>query len=331
MTAERTRNKWQPGIKVWLLMAVALLMVWGGFPLPFVEFLRGLVWAVALTLLVCQRNLITGVCTWLVAGLLLWRVTGEVSLVPAFLANGGLGLLYGHLFKTGVAPRKALGVGITFAIFAFLLIFFLASPSVAVVWHEWQAGLQASQGSVLDLYRQSGVLDLLARQGVSQETLSLYMNEVTGLLAGLLPSIMLLDIVLTAVLTYLAAYWVLRRFGIQVVALPPFREWQLPWYLIWGVICGLAFSLLGDYLKVKVLAVIGQNLVFGYLPWLVVTGLALIAYFDYFFSMALIFKLIFAVIVILNFPLMFTLVALLGAFDPLVNFRRFINRTPKGG
>ena len=95
----------------------------------------------------------------------------------------------------------------------------------------------------------------------------------------LLPAAYLIFAVFSTVLTYMVGSKVLKRLNYRVNNLPPFSQWRLPWYSIWGIILGLLFLLIGDKFDFSVVKIIGQNLltIFGFTFFII--GLAVVGYY----------------------------------------------------
>ena len=145
------------------------------------------------------------------------------------------------------------------------------------------------------------------------------------LLFTILPAILIVMSIFSAAINFIVTRTILRRFKHEVSKLPPFKEWSLPWYTIWGIILGWTFYLLGDYLNLDIGIFISKNILIVFAFLVLIQGLAVMAFLlaklklNNFSKVALIFLLI----LLLRHVVVIAIVT--GLFDLLLDYRKMIS------
>lgn len=227
------------------------------------------------------------------------------------------GVAYGYLLAAGVAVGTVIawGVGMGF------LGVVLALPQVARLWASMRQQVMATLEPTWQFYQESGLLAALREQGGNVDNLRRTLEMSVNFVANVVPALTLLEVALTAVLACFLTRWVLLRLRVDVSPLPPFTAWRVPWYLAWGVIAGLALMLAGDFYGANWSFIWGQNIILLYLPLLLVIGTAVAACFYLYLPVPLFLKNIILLVTLFNLPFLVLILVILGAFDPLVDFR----------
>lgn len=272
-------------------------------------------------------------------GIFFGLVAAATALAVLFLGGGGLpmalywgarmaatGAAYGYFLAAGAAVGTAVawGVGLGF------LGVVLALPQVVRLWAALRQEVAASLEPTWQFYQESGLLKSLGEQGVNVDSLRHTLETTIHFVTNVVPALTLLEVALTAVLACFLARVVLLRLRVGVRLLPPFTYWRVPWYLAWGVIAGLALMLAGDFYGVGWPLVWGQNIMLLYLPLLLVIGTAVAVTFYLYLPVPLFLKNIVLLVALLNLPFLVLILAILGAFDPLVDFRGRLTKEGNG-
>lgn len=309
-----------------LLAALTAMLALLGILIPPLSMVTSLVWTLPIVVVIVRRDFKTGLMATAVAGFLVFLFTGPVRAFLLFTQFGGLGLVYGYIFKRKISAGWAVfGGGLVSVISAFLTIFF-STLLLGVDYSQWGVEISASIKPTLEMYERLGLLEKMADQGITKEMLRQNLQQMARVLGILLPGIITVAAVFSAFINYLLARILLKKLRISIPPLPPFRQWRLPWYTVWGIIAGLALVLAGDYWKIKVLVIIGQNILYVYVPLLMVTGTAVVVYFYHHWRIAPLFKVLIVFLVFMYLPIAFSMVLMLGLFDPLFNYRRLSNQ-----
>ena len=88
----------------------------------------------------------------------------------------------------------------------------------------------------------------------------------------------------------------------------------------------LGLALAGDFWGQSLLVAIGQNIIYVYLPILLVTGLSVAVYYYYKVPISATWKMLLVFVALINLPLTVIALILLGTFDPLFNYRKLTLR-----
>lgn len=296
----------------------------------------------------------------ILAGLTFWYglpvgITGVAVLVGVLVAwgphpylapywgvrVGGAGVVYGYALGSGLAAGQVVALGLGIMLVAVLV----ALPFFTSLWATWRAALLASVEPAWEMYRQSGLLDTLTEMGGTAESFRQALERTAGMIATLVPSFTILELACWALAGYLLVYWLARhstsdvrkaRLGVECqgaegkpgpAPIPAFSKWRVPWYLSWIIIGGLGMALLGDYSSLNKLVEWGANTVFLYLVLAAVIGLAVGASYYLYLPWPPLIKNILLLPIILYPPFTFfalLVVTVVGLFDPLIDFRRWV-------
>lgn len=318
--------------KLYILMvysAVLILMALAAVYIPFFYIPAVILMPLPTALLVRRLDLRFGLAALLLAGVILFLATGHMQLVLLItLQTGPLGVLLGLLFKNGVPAGRSLAVTIlsSVAITAatFLLMYSLTGFNPF-------APNQVDR-SMFDQMKSQ--IAALTAEGLSPDNIRELEDAVEQVEAAwpvLAASSAIIWVIISAFLSYKVTRFYMARQGFQVPPAVPFTRWKLPWYIIWGVIAGLALLLAGDEMGIAGLDQAGKIIL-----W--VTGFILAVLgastFTFFLNKWMPFRAA-RVAVAAGLVLIFhiTVVALvtLGLIDTILNLRRLSadGRTPE--
>lgn len=183
-------------------------------------------------------------------------------------------------------------------------------------------GADVSQNLILftlEQYRQAGLLETLARQGITEADIRTYLQSAVQLLWQLTPGFAALGAMLEySVVSYFFARWA----PLEDKPFPGLGFLRLPWFAIWGVNLGMIAYLLGDQEKWPVIRLFGMNLMLIYAGLALVLGSSVFLYYLRLSSLSG-----FAKGILLFGSFMFILITvinliLIGLFDCVLNFRR---------
>ncbi|WP_258360649.1 YybS family protein [Moorella sulfitireducens] len=305
-----------------LMAALTVVLVLTGYFIPPLQVLTNIIWTVPIVVLTVRRSLRLGVMATFVASLAIAFFTGPLNAVLLFVQFAGLGLIYGYLFKAKARPARIIVAGGTVSLFSLLLSLFLTSKLTGLPLGGLLHEMEMTANYTLEFYRRTGILERMGATGVTPEELQAALTGMINFLKLLLPGILISASLLAAFINYLVAEKVLLRLGLVEKGLPPFRNWQLPWYAAWGVIAGLALWQLGDYYSLDLAYRFGVNILYVYLPLLAGNGLAAVSFIFYRLKLASFFKVLLVIVALINLPVVLVSLATLGLFDPFFSYRR---------
>lgn len=304
-----------------LLAAIATVLGLSAIFIPILGVVASVLWGLPIIVLIFRFDFRTGAMALAVALTIIGMTAGPLGALSLGLKSGLTALVFGYALKKNFSPGvTVLGGGIAAVIGTgiFLLLLFLFMGGGFLVPGE----VEPMVDQYLEFYEQNGFLKPFLAQGISQEELRQQLSQMVALVIALIPGALFIGSLVTAGITYLMARLVLRRLGYKLVELTPFRNWRLPWYTIWGLIIGLAALLAGDYWEQKFLILMGQNIIYVYLPFLLLSGITVVTYYYYKWPLSPLVKGIIIALIIINLPITIPTLLLIGTFDPLFNYRK---------
>lgn len=307
-----------------LFAVIAAIFGMAGMLFPFLSVLTSLIIPIPIIIVIRKYSLKTGLMSLLVMFFLITVLTGNpLSGIFQVLQYGGLAIVYGLAFKNGFSAGKTIFAGgLTFLLFfAFSLVvsFFLTGINPLDIGNV----VKESVDQTMRIMQESGQMAEIAKRGVSESEFRTQIYEMMNLIKTLFPSMILVSVSALAYLTYALARTVSKKLSFTVPQLVSFKEWRLPWYTIWILILGIGSTLLSEQIGFGALKAVGANLTFiGVLTFFLV-GLSLIIYFYKKTQFSRFMKIIFVVFLILNLPVGFWFIALIGLMDTILNLRRF--------
>ncbi|MBS3975971.1 MAG: YybS family protein [Syntrophomonadaceae bacterium] len=310
-----------------LMAALTAVLALIGLLVPPLMLITSLIWTIPIVVLIVRRDFKTGVMATIVAAFLVTLVVGPVRAFFLILQFGGLGLVYGYLFKVRVSSGNALLGGALVAAASTALATGLSFLIMGGSFANLEAASRETANAMIEAYRKAGVLENMTQGEMTPEELA---DAMVKMMTVLLPGALVIGGVFSAFINFILSRAVVKRLGLYSPYLPPFRRWQLPWYMVWGFIAGLGFWLLGDYLAIRWLAVAGQNILYVFLPILFVIGLSVATYFYHRWTWPVFFKVMALVIAVLYLPMAIMTLMMMGLLDTLFNYRKITGDEEEG-
>ncbi|NPV89201.1 MAG: DUF2232 domain-containing protein [Firmicutes bacterium] len=299
-------------------LAAAILALAG---IKYMPGLGMILWTLPISLIIIKRSCWSGMLVLALTALVVSGVS-EPAAAAAFMAQFAL---VGLFFGIGLKRRWRLGtvitVGIIISILTFLSMELAALYSQGISLNEAVKPSEEIYNRTMEMYQRAGLLDNIQGEGINQEEFAAITRQLVDTLRRLVPSFMAIGAIATAVFNFLLLHLLGQRLRLDIVELPRFMDWQLPWYLTYGVILGLAALLGGNYLHPAV-KLFGENLLMLFAPVLVVFGTSVAVFFYQKAPWPMWLKI---GLVVLGFVyIWFTLMMLmaLGLFDPLFGYRK---------
>ena len=305
-------------VRIAVLSSLSCLAV---VALPRTRFFWGLLWAAILfaggrTL---KRSQLAGLLVFNIALLyLLYPGHGQLYYI---LVAGLSGLVMGMLHGDGAGyvniRRGGIAAGLLGATIFLGVIFSVVSPlSLAGL----QGEAQAFAASMAQQAREAGILDVYAQSGLAMTELEALLNVVAEWIAFHMPGFLYLEALAMVFLSLTLGTFIVRRES--EVRRKPFVQEQMPWPLIWLVILGLGLVIWG-YDARNLLYYLGSNILLVLTPLAVYFGLA-VAFYRFRLSAGpwrTVGLGIFILMVLLFPNYIFILLAVVGLFDALIDYR----------
>lgn len=273
-------------------------------PLPLIVFVR-------------RYHIKYGLPVLLLADAFIFGLAPESSSALLLIVYfNGLGLLYGLLFKNHVPVGRSILTGAGLSVILVLLVVFIVFIVAGVDLFELDQKTRHLMLQNIEVYRQAGVFN-----GIPVELQTDLINKAVDTIELFMPGQLIVTVIITSVITYLLAHRVFIRLRYQLTPIPPFSKVRFPWYMVWGLIAGLGFTLLGDFLFVSWLGKTGKNLLFILFHVFLVPGLSVAVFYYFRLNFAGWAKFLLLLLLIFYFPLSMVILFLLGVIDSLANLR----------
>ena len=309
-----------------LMAALAGLLGVIGIYVPVLSVLTNLVWAIPIILVIMRQSMRLGVMSLAVAGMLISLFAGPIQGVLLLVNLGGMALAYGYCFKYQLSPLRALLIGTVTAAISTVATIILSSAVANLPLNQFMVEITQAMDQVFKMYREMGVLDKILPPGV---TAAQYQAQMITMLKILIPGAFVAAAMIMALINYVIARKILIRLKYEIPAMPPFRDWHFPWYVVWGVILALSCWLSGRYLNNSVLTSIGQNILYIYSFLLLISGLSVAVFFWKNHGLAPSMKALAIIGLVMFASFAFYFLMIIGLFDPLFDYRRFAKGLPK--
>lgn len=262
-----------------LMAAITAIIALIGNFLPIISVFSFLIIAVPIIIVIIRNNLTTGVIASIVATFLVAVLMGPITAFFFYLQFMPLALAYGYMFKNEYSAGKILAIGTFVAVVSTILLMLFTMILGQMDFEQQKLALQETVDRTIALYEDYGLMDRFEEQGLSKADLHTMLTNVVNFFIRVLPALLIIGSVFTAATHFLMARVILKRFGHQVPHIPPFSQWHLPWYVVWGLIAGWAGYLIGDFYHQEVLRVLGQNILITYGVILFILGLSVLAFY----------------------------------------------------
>ncbi|MCG9969011.1 YybS family protein [Pelotomaculum terephthalicicum JT] len=307
------------GLLEWVAYT-ALIAVTGlaGVFLPLFYFPAVVFMPLPAILLVLRLDARYGVLGLATAGfVMLFAGQEPAAALVMIIRYGLLGIVYGMLFKNYVSSGKSLAAALSAAVA-------LTVASVALMYAltgENPLALGQEERRLLEQQWMAMNQQMQAFENMHPERQADFNEYLISIYELYIPGQIVVSSAISAALTYILARIVLERLQFKIPPAPLFSTMYLPWYSIWGLIAGLGFILLGDQFS-PLLAKAGKNILFVLLSLYLFMGLSVAVFYYRKIKLALPLKIIFLFLSFSYLPFSITVLLLLGATDPLINFRR---------
>lgn len=179
--------------------------------------------------------------------------------------------------------------------------------------------VQKLVNTMLDQYRQTGLLTSLNQQGISETEIQASLQQTFQFLLLFVPGF----VALGSIIEYsLARYLFTRWFTPKAKRLPLSSFFRLPGYALWGVNLGIVSYLIGDQWGWIILRIVGMNLMFIYAVIAFGIGCSIFLYNLRSPLLSGFIKVVLILMSFLYFQVTIISLILLGLFDLVLNFRR---------
>jgi len=305
-----------------IFAALAAVLGLAGIYIPPLSVLTSFLWLLPLIVITLKEGLRGGLLSLTAAAVLIGLVASPLPALFLTLEYGGLALVYGMAFRRGYPLHRVLVAGVAVAVAGTILVFLLSMAVTGVGFGEITRQLDDMSRWTMDVYEQTGLTDLMLERGISREELADMVDSMAVLAISILPGIVLIGSVFTALMALLISRAILERLKIPVPEkLPPFSRWRMDWRLIWGFMLGLVLILAGSSLDLELVSIAGRNLVTVFAFIFGVAGFSIMVYFWQKAPRGIV-RILMLVIGVAYFQITLYLLVFTGMFDLFFDYRR---------
>lgn len=283
-----------------------------------------------------KQHYLYAILTLAISGFFMALITKDIGIpdgeiITAVLVGtfGVLTFIYTYCFIKEKSPLKTILIGVLFLSLVQMsgLVTFLMTTEINV-----DKTMKDYSKQVLEMKENKETLDLLEKEGYSRAEIVNAFNSVMKFINMTLPGLLVIDAIVTVLLTYMGLYYIQRRLKIKVLNELGFSRWRIPWYVVWIFIVALSLALIGDSFSFtynKYFAILGYNLILAFLPMLAIIGLSIVTYLFSQVRGLVGIKILVVIMAIFNLPVIVFVMAILGAFDPFIDLRGYISKLQK--
>lgn len=307
------------GLLEWVVFTALIAIVGlAGTILPIFSLLAVVLMPLPVILLVLRLDVRYGILGLAASGFIMLFAGQEPAVAMVMIIRYGLlgiflGLLYKNYVSSGKGLVAALLAAVVLTVISLTVMYALTGENPLLLRQE-ERHLLEQQWVAMNQQMQALEDALPGNQSLSDYLVNLFEFYIPGQI--------IVTSFISAAVTYLLARMVLERLKFRIPPIPAFSGMYLPWYSVWGLIIGLGLTLVGDQFSLSLIAQAGKNILFVLANMYLVLGLSVAAFYFRKINLSLPLKILFLFIVVSNLPFSLTVLLLLGAADPLINFRR---------
>lgn len=257
-----------------MLVATAVIFGLSANYLPLVWLIAMFLWPVPLALLVRRFGPGFGLLGTALTAVLLAIFIGPISAFLMLLNMGGVGFWYGWAARRELAPWPTVLVGVFIAAVSMVALLLASTWLAGMHINDLLAEVDYFVEFYINTMQKNGQLQQLQQLsgGMSTEEFAVYLKNY---LRSMLPAGLIVISMLEASVCYAVNKYIFRRLGYPMAKLPPFREWRLPWYTLWGLIAALLAFVAFHQTQQEWCSALYNNIMYIYQPLLMLAGLAL--------------------------------------------------------
>lgn len=315
-------TKIRPMIEGGILSAMAIVFAFISAYVPVLGTFVNLVWPVPIILLGVRHGYKWSIMATVVAGIIIALMMHPLHAASVVIGYSLIGIALGYAIRAGFSPVKTLLWGAAASLVSKALLLFISALILGLNPLALQTeGLKATVENAVAIYRAIGIPETQLQQ--IEDNLS----NTVEIMVKVIPAGFVLASIADTYLNFWVAKAVLKKLGVTLPSFPPIKRWGFPVTVLYlyGVSIGLLY--LGNSNQLEWLIDTGMNLNALMTVLLIVQGMALFYYFADKYNLPSLLRGI--ILVVLVFGPFLQLVAMAGAFDMAIDYRRL--RTPEAG
>jgi uncharacterized protein YybS (DUF2232 family) len=313
----------RPMVEGGILSGIAILFALISAYLPLIGPFVNLMWPVPIILLGVRHGYKWSIMATAVSGIMIAMLMHPLHSLSVVVGFGLIGIVLGYAFRMNFSASKTMLWGTVASLLSKAALLAISAVVLGVNPLNMQSDVMADAvKQAVDVYRNFG----MGEQELAKMTES--MQTILDLMKVILPAGFIMASVLDTWLNFLIAKTVLRKLGHNVPNFPPFKEWSLPYHIVYLFALSLVMIYWGNSREIGLLTQVGMNLQVITSTLILVQGLALFNYFADKYNLSRMVKGLILFLILTNgFFAQILIVA--GAIDMVMDYRRLRGPQPK--
>ncbi len=317
--AKNQKNPWRELLKG---SALALFLVLISINFPTIGIIAMVLWPIPLIMLSHKSNWLIGLVGFVIIWLIVIPITGIVySTQIIFLQALGAVFLTIYFSRPKIKPLNALLVASIVGVAGILLAvwLFAEGDGFSLGTFSQQYAEQAANWAT-----ELASKGLLGGMGVQE-----YAEALLKTMELITPAVFMITSCIAVFFQFIISSWFLKNQGYaKVTFLPIFRNWVLPWQLVWVFIILVLTACLSNLFSWLQVYDVTLKLIIGFVPLLVFFGLAFFVWV-WVRMPGIILKFVTLVLLFNFFIYVASLLVLFALFDSIIDFRGKIGQIGK--
>lgn len=318
------QTRLRPMVEGGILSGIAILFALISAYLPLIGPFVNLMWPVPIILLGVRHGYKWSIMATVVSGIMIAMLMHPLHSLSVVVGFGLIGIVLGYAFRMNFSASKTMLWGTVASLISKAALLTISALVLGVNPLNMQSDVMVNAvKQAVDVYRDFGMGEQeLAKMAESMQTM-------LDLMKVILPAGFIMASVLDTWLNFLIAKTVLRKLGHNVPNFPPFKEWSLPYHIVYFFALSLVMIYWGNSREISLLTQVGMNMQVITSTLILVQGLALFNYFADKYNLSRMVKGLILFLILTNgFFAQILIVA--GAIDMVIDYRRLRGPQPKG-
>ncbi|HHV71819.1 MAG TPA: YybS family protein [Clostridia bacterium] len=309
------------------LAAITVILSIISIYVPFLNVFATLICPVPIVVLAVRHGWKLSAAAAVVASLVVTIISGPVNGIVTLFTVGLVGSALGTGFRKGYSPARILLIGAIAGLIAqFVLVGIYAIAFRAnIIYDTLRLMAESSQqsgeiiqqlGGFLGKFSNPQSLEQLEQQVARQQQQMAYALEIMWRIIPV--AFFILPSIFGSFLNFTISRLVLNKLGYKFEGLPPFKNWTMPPWTVWGFLAGIMLMWWGEKLAYPWITTIGLNLNMLFTLAYAVQGAAVIWFALEHYKVNRVIRLL---VVVYMFVLM-QFLTYIGLFDGIFDFRR---------
>lgn len=310
------QTRLRPMVEGGILSGIAILFALISAYLPLIGPFVNLMWPVPIILLGVRHGYKWSIMATVVAGIMIALLMHPLHSLSVVVGFGLIGIVLGYAFRMNFSAGKTMLWGTIASLISKAALLGISAMVIGTNPFTMQTDVMANAvEQAVEIYRNFG----MGEQELAKITES--MQTMMDLMKIILPAGFIMASVLDTWLNFLIAKVVLKKLGHHVPGFPPFKDWCLPYYIVYFFALSLVMIYWGNSREIILLSQVGMNLQVMTSMLILVQGLALFNYFADKYNLSRMVRGIILFLVLTN-GFLAQILIFGGAIDMVMDYRR---------